>query len=668
MKKILFFAVILLLSLSFLIFHDKGNEILKPYVSGYLKDKVKKNISIELQDLKIDLNYVKFSALLNNVITINAEGNLSLFFQELHLDYTLKSDNFKHKIDINGTITGTFNDMKIQGEGEGETVKSHINYALNLKDDVIEKIKLKINKADIASFLQVLSQPAYAEGKVDIDIDIPTLTKLNNKGKVNIILNPSTLNEKVFKEKFKIDLPKEMIVTANIHSKVHAKAFELEGDISSNLATLKFFNTTYSINTKELLANYVLSIPRLSKVLFLTKKKLNAKLKIDGKVKLKKKKINLIGTSKSLGGKTHFNYNGKSLNTFMENIEITKLLYLLNEKPYATGKLNANLKLNDLEQLAGTFELKTKNAKTINHTLRKEFDLNFKKPIPFTLNSTGDIDLNVVNTQSIVQSNILTYTSNNLKYNLTTSTLSSSYQLDIPKLSKFNTLVGKSLKGKLIIDGEMNYDNDLIITGSTKSLDGSINFRLSDKKLNSKINNVPVEKLMDILSYPQVFKASLLGNFNYDFATHKGKFTSTLNQAKLLSSDLTVSIMQLRGLDLTKERYNETHFNATFTKNLIDIDFEAKNKKVLLSIPFGRINKANNNIDATFNIKVDNKDIAGKIQGDISDPKIIINSSKFIKDEMQNMMQGNMPDQAFKELGFGKKETDMMRNMMDSFF
>lgn len=677
MKKTVFFLLITLISIfSFLIFHDKGNEIIKPYVSSYIESQLEQNMSVKVEHLKIDLDYVEFTALLNSMTKVDAKGDLSLFSKTLNIDYTLRSHGFKHKeisfehqVDINGTVVGTFSDMKIQGEGK--TLKSHINYALNLKDDIVNNIKVNINKADIVSLLQLTAQPAYATGKVDIDIHIPTLEALNNisnKGKATILLHQATLNQKVFKKELQINLPSKTIVSANIDAKVSAKSFELEGDIKTNLATLKLSNTTFDVPTKELIANYILEAPRLDELMFLTKQKLNGQLEVRGSFKLKNKKIQLNGSTKSLGGKIDFDYNGKKLNADMKSIQMAKLLHMLNEKPYATGEVVGKLKLSNLKNLTGTFELKTNKAKTINHTLKKELKIDFGKTIAFTLNTRGNIKSDMLNIKNRLDSELFIYTSNDMVYNLKASTLQSHYLLDIPKLSKLNALVGKPLKGQLVINGEINYAKNLVVTGNSKSLGGDIDFKLFEKKITSEINNVPVEKLMHLLSYPQVFKANIMGDFNYDLTTSRGKFSSTLNQAQLLSSKLSQLVKQIRGIDLTKERYNETHFNAKLNKDIIDIDFKAKSKKVLLSIPHGRINKVNNTINANYTINIDSKDIAGKIKGKISRPHISIDASKFIQDEIQNVMQGDVVDNKLKEFGLGTKETEVIKNLLGDLF
>ncbi|CAA6816141.1 MAG: Unknown protein [uncultured Sulfurovum sp.] len=673
MKKILLILLILLTSIFFLIFNDKGNEYLKPYVATYLEKKLDNNMSVEVKHLKVDLSYVELTAVLNKLTEVEAKGDFSLLAKTFDMDYKVTSDGFKNeqisfdnKIAINGTVVGNLKDMKIQGEGE--TLKSHIDYALNIKNDSINNIKVKINKADIASLLQLASQPAYAKGKVDIDINIPTFEEENTKGDAKIVLHKTTLDEKVFKEVLQIDLAPKTILTADLNSKVTEDTFELNGNIKSNLAWLKLSKTIYNTKTKKLSTDYRLLVPELSKLMFLTKQKLMGQLQVNGIANLKKDHIYVEGKSRDLGGETSFDYNGKKLNANLDKIDIAKLLYMINQRPYATGTLLANVKIDDFKKLRGTYDLQTKEAKTINSTLKSELDLDFQKDTPFSLESKGDIASNFANIEHKLYSEIFQYRSSDMIYNLSTKKLTSTYILDIPKLSKLNGLAGKPLNGEVKINGEINYDKTLEVIGSSKSLGGNINFKLAEKILSSKIDNVPVERLMKVLSYPLVFKATLVGDFYYDVGSRQGSLTSTLNKAQLLENQLTVLVKQIRGIDLTKERYNETHFNATLNKNLIDIDFQAKSKKTLFAIPSGHINKSNNSIDANYKIDIENKDIGGKIKGNISKPKVTIESSNYLKEKVVDVIKNNISEDTLKQLGLDKIEPKAIKNLLGDLF
>ena len=69
MKKILTLLLILLLSISFFLFHDKGNQWISPYFANYLERKAG-GMQIEISHLKIDVNHIEFNALLNGLVTL----------------------------------------------------------------------------------------------------------------------------------------------------------------------------------------------------------------------------------------------------------------------------------------------------------------------------------------------------------------------------------------------------------------------------------------------------------------------------------------------------------------------------------------------------------------------------------------------------------------------
>jgi hypothetical protein len=470
------------------------------------------------------------------------------------------------------------------------------------------------------------------------------------------VFHETILNQKIFKEAFNIDLPSETVLTAKLNAKFATKIFQVNGIIKSDVGTLTLSKSYYNRRTKELSSDYRLLIPRLSKLA--RKQKLRGKLEVIGTFQRKNAKVYLTGKSKNLGGRMVFNLKGNRLNAHMNGVDIEKLLLLFNEKPYATGKLMADIELHDFKKREGTFNFKTKEAKTLDDTFRKALNLNFEESVYFLFDAKGRIGATEINMKAKLDSDILKYTSSNIKYKLSSNALNSTYLLEIPKLSKLNSVTGKRLKGELSIKGELKYEDKMTLTGNTQNLGGNIDFKFKAQQLNAKMDNISVEKLMQVLSYPEVFKAKLIGNFNYDFLRSSGRFTSTLNQAQLLNTYLTQVIKEIRGVNLSNERYAQTYFNATFRKHLVDINFKAQSKTVLLSIPSGQINQANNKINAYYKVKVDNQNLEGKIQGNLSDPEITLNSSKYIQNNMMNMMHNNM----------GRKESGMMNSMMGGFF
>ncbi len=502
MKKILFFISLFIPFALFLTFHDKGNEYLKPYLSTYLKSKAKNRIDIEVVHLKIDNGYVELTAKINKFSTLNAYGDYNILDKTLNLKYNLNSNGFKskefsfdNKIDINGTLKGLFNNLDVTGDGL--VFNSKLNYNLKIEDELVKNIKIHLIRADIAQLLLLTAQPDYAKGKIDVDVDIPTLKGKDTKGKAHLVLHNTKLNEKILNKKYKLNLPKNTTITAKIDSTLQADLVKFNANINSNLSTIKLRDAHYNLKKEELFAEY-----------------------------------NLI----------------------------------------------------------------------------------------------------------------------------------------IPKLSKLNILVGKNLQGKMTIDGEIKADKKLYLKGKTTSLDGVIDFTLQDKQLTSTIKDVSVQKLMYTLAYPQIFKAYIVGKVDYNVEKEQGELHSQLNKAQLLPNSLTDLVKQIRGVDLTKEHYNETLFNAKLNKALIDFDFNAKSRTVQLAIPNGKINKTTNTINADYKLTIENKDIEGKIKGNISKPKVTIDGSQFIKERILDIVKDEIGTERLKDLGIGKEEEDIIKDLFRNIF
>ena len=674
MKKILLlFLALIISSLFFLIFNDKGNEYLKPYLSTYIESQLEDKMEINVENLKIDYDYIEITTKINKLSTLHTYGNYTLLDKTVNLKYNLKSNGFKSKelsfddkIDINGTAKGLLNNLDIIGEGLA--FDSKLDYKLKVEDKLIKNIKIHLIRANISQLLLLTAQPSYAKGLIDLDVDIPSLDGNQTTGKAHLVLHNTKLNEKIINRQYKLNIPKNTYITAKIDSTIMVNSLRFDAIINSNLSTIKLKDAQYNLNKKELFSNYRLNIPKLSKLTFITKKRLFGKFNAEGSLKLQQKIFSMNLLSKSLGGKTKVSIKGNRLDANLRNIEVAKLLYTIGERACLKGKINSSININNLKNLNGDFTLNTKYLQTVHKILKKEFDLDFGKNIALKLNAKGKIVKKVANIKATLDSSLFHLKSENIKYNSKTSLLTANYLLNIPELDKLKKLTGKNLKGEMKIDGEIKKNKKLYLKGKTTSFNGVINFRLQDKQLTSTMKDISVQRLMYTLNYPQLFRASLMAKVNYNIETHKGDIRSQLNKAQLLPNKLTDLVKQIRGIDLTKERYTQTHFNAKLNKELIDFDFNAKSRTVQLSIPSGKINKTANTINANYKLIIENKDIEGKIKGDISKPKVTIDGSQFIKERIIDRVKDEIGIERLEELGIGKKETDAIKSILGDLF
>jgi len=641
-----------LLSTLFLLFQDKGNQLISPYISDYLEDKTG-GVKIEIQRLKIDANRIEFDALLNGLVKLKGEGTLSLLTQNLNLNYTLTSDTLKHNIDVNGTVIGSFSDMHIAGAGA--IFNSTIDYRLYRKEDVLHAIRVKIDNADIASFLELTSQPPYATGRVDIDVAIPNLEQEPLKTNAKIRFHETTLDTQLFKGLGGSELGRN--IRANLNLKVSNRYVELEGFAKSDVLKLNLYNAHYDRGEKAFNSDYTLFVP-----------KARGALEVKGNFQHKNDQIALIGSSLSLGGEMLFTLHNNQLNAHMNGVDIEKLLYLLGEKRYAKGKLIADVELSDVRQQKGVFSFKTQEAQLVNVTLKELFNLEFEKSLPLLVKGKGTIEGERISMESSVDADVFQYDSSDILYNLTTQVLKSHYKLHLPKLSKFNRATGKNLKGELNVKGELKYEKVLMITGESFDLGGDIDFNLKANILKMQLNSVSVEKLLDMFSYGKFFRAKLIGSFEYDLVSNRGILSSHFSETELLNSSLIEVIQKIKGKHIESRHYDKTYFNASFQGNLIVVDFKAKNKRVLLSIPKGIIDRVKKQINAYYQVKIDEVVLDGEIKGSLSNPEVTFNSAKYLENNMMSVIEDTIPSPAVRGFKMGKKNHDTMKNMMFDFF
>ena len=672
-KTLLLLLIIIPLSLLFLIFHDKGNVLLKPYLSSYLKNQIENNISLEIETLHIDYGEIKATVLINKITKIKLNGDFSLLKKNLNIDYKLLAKGFKNKnisfegdIDINGTAKGHFENMDIEGKGNAFT--SNVTYTFNLKKKKIHALKVDMDKANIEELLMVMAQPAYAKGKTDIHLSLPLIEGNISRGTVNINLYETVLNENVLQKEFDLIVPPKTKLTAKIHSKFNNNLLKLQGEIESNLANLSFENAIYNLKLQTLQSDYNLYIKELKHFQPIIKKKFYGSLALKGDMEYKNKKITLEGRTKSLGGLIQVSLKENQFFANLQNVYFEKLLFLLGEKPYGKGIFTAYINLNNLKPMQGTFKLHSNNIEAINSTIKKEFDVRLTETLNLNIHSQGKIVSNILYMESKLLTDIVNIQSQDLQYHLKNSELKGTYRMSIPDLKKLKPFIERPLEGQLDCQGEIKKDNNLLITGKTNNLGGVITFKLKNDDLSADINNTSVLKLMKMIQYPKTFNANIFGKIQYNLKNKKGKVNTQLKQAQLLPNEITKRVKEIRGVDLTKERYNHSTFVAQINNKEVDFNFTAKSESSTLSLNDAHLNLNKETIHTDCTLIIQDKDISGTIKGSIHSPELKVNTSSFIKNEIINVISEQLDDKTLQEFGIGKNEKDMIKDMFNSFF
>jgi hypothetical protein len=253
------------------------------------------------------------------------------------------------------------------------------------------------------------------------------------------------------------------------------------------------------------------------------------------------------------------------------------------------------------------------------------------------------------------------------EYSISDKKLKMAYDVNISDLSRLQPITKQKLYGSMFLRGEVKHDaTESIITGKTNDLDGELNFQLNNGHFTLQMDKLSIEKIMALLHYPSVFKALVIGEGEYNLEEKKGVLVSTFLEAKLLPNNFIKLIKEFNGLDLSKEKFEESNLTATIDGEHIDFDFIAQNDKTHIEVSPAYLEQDKHYINAHYLVEVEDKDVGGQIVGDISNPEINIDSSKFIQREVTKAIEKH--SDKLKKLGIGEEEQKKVKEFFNNLF
>ncbi len=632
----LFLTLVLLLEgLLFLLFTAPGNDLLLPFANRYLAQKVPQ-AKIVLTTLRLKPDSLGIIAQINDSIHAKAKGDIDLFDQTFDINYTVQAREIKtptltikENLRILGNARGNTKQMQIQGRGDA--FKSDIRYSLTLADNIPKDVKLDVTDADLRSLLTVTGQPPYSTGLLSLHAGMPVFRPLNPQIDARFSIRNGTLNSTQIAHDFNITLPKKSRYTTHFVVKTEKGHVAFDGSLNSNLANLALKRGRYHLLHNTLSTDYHLIIPKLEKLSGITKAPLRGELILDGTAALKNTLPTVTGNSKSFGGNIDLSYRADTLTATLDKIHNATLLYKLGQPKYLSGNSTASVTLKSLKNLTGSFKLQTQGSVN-TQAVKKAFDLDLGKKFTLSTGLKGKIAQQKVSAVMLAKTTMANLKLSPLHYDLKQSMLTTTYLLDLPDMGRLQPLTGKRFKGKMRLNGTVKKGKSLRVTGHGKEFGGRIDFTLADDRLKADASGVTVSKLMTMLDYPQMLEAISKAQVDYSLTSQSGTLHATLDNARLLPTQLTALLKQFQIIDLTKERYNNSRFDASISKQKIDFTMEAKSKNSYLRIPAGTLIKKSGTINAKVDLKIKGKDLQATIRGTTDHPKVSLDGSRYLQD------------------------------------
>lgn len=783
-------------------FTQTGNTVLKPYVKEALEEEI--GLPVEVNSFKLEYGTVRLTFVINGQAVVETASHYGLWGLSLDGIYKMTAKKFAYEgmileeVELKGNFKREGKEVDVTGQGLAFGAK--MDYSFKIMDEVAQKIILKMKGARLEEILTLLGKPALAQGKVDIDVNMPDIRGENAEGQGYIMLHQASFNRPLMEQLYGYTLPEKSDISAKAEAKLHGGFVGITGEVQSDLFTVLLPDTKFDIAAKTLSGKYVLDVKELRIV---TKNKLTGTFKAQGDMKLEDKQLLVTGKSNSFGGELGLSVAKHAKITFQE-ISLEKMLTLFNQPIYAKGKVNGTVSMDDLSEKFGEYDLSIDKGSFMAKTFSQKWGTKIPVKNQFSFTSKGKIDKKILiasatfdSTLAALKLSSLTYDLKDkmlisdydlllhdvkvllpkskvkkgetfavkgklqfkdtlsisgktkglgkkvaihydskkaevdapqllvekvlaltgvpvyvkgtvdakvkmtnvkakegtfslkgtnlvtqplvmkkwmgkalkMKVNLESSgtfekgkvfmttklrtplanidltnmvhdkkkkSVKSAYRIDVPELKKLQPYIDKKLYGPIVLQGVFSQEKILKLSGNTTTLGGKINYRLQGKELVSTVSAVPLENILGVLGHKKSFLGQAFGKGTYHLKQKSGVVDLDIRSFQIKPSNLTQTVKMFLGKDPARIIFSSTKFHADIKKKVTRYTLKAQGSHSSFKILNGSIDKRSNTHNANFTFVYEKYTIHGKIKGSADNPKVTVDTSALLKEQLSN--------------------------------
>jgi hypothetical protein len=661
MKKLFFgltlFIIATIGTIYGVLFTKTGNDIIASYIENKVNTE-QSDVKLKVNKFELTFNTITFNATIDDNSNIDVIGDLQLFKKVVDLKYNIKIKELSNLENlINQKLNGPFNTSGIfKGneraaliEGISDIASSETTYKINLINFEPSDINFLVKNAKITDLLNLVNQPNYASGNIDIKGDIKNARANYLDGTIITNINNGKLINDVINKELNQNIASRIGFKSDINAKLIGDKIELKSDLITSLADVFASKSIINLNTNKITSDYKIDVKNLSKLQGVIGTKLNGKFILDGNLVFENGNLKIDGKSNIFESNTSYDFkllnsSLQDVNFKIENAKIDKLLHMLNEPIYAVGdlKVQGNIPNANLNTLDGKINTTIENGKLINEVINTVFKQNFKKNVSFSGDLDTKLSSNKALTKAKIDTSIANLTTNELVFNFKDSSLISDYLLSVPSLEKLKDFTGAKLRGSLDISGDLSKKSGaLVVNGNSDVIGGKLNFNLKNDDLKATLKDAQIKQLTHMLYYPEVFNSKTDLNLDYNLLLNKGKLSGNLLNGHFLPNDFSALVNQLAKFDLTREVYETVKINSDINNMVLSSVINMKSANTTIDVTNSVLDLNKDTIDAIVKGKIKTTDFGVNIKGSISKPKISLDTKGLIENQINKQLDKN---------------------------
>ncbi|MBU1638884.1 MAG: hypothetical protein KKG53_00235 [Proteobacteria bacterium] len=541
--------VVLLAALYGLLFTAPGNTLLTPVIEKKINGATELQASLE----RFELHPGRFAVtlVLSPGNSCEAEGEFGLFNRRLTATYSLvvadltglqplTQTTLYGSLQTAGTVTGRFNDLLLSGSSTLAGGKT--SYAVQLLSFKPGAIQATISDAKVTQLLEMVGKKPFSTANLSFKMDLKSLKPQDMEGEVLLTISKGSIDTALMKEEFDLTLP-ETSYTMQATSHLQGREIRYRVSLDSNLAQL-LSEGTVAPESWQTNLNYNVDIAKLELLKPLTNSPLRGPVKTAGTVKGDRRKMTISGTSDLAASQTTYDvtlaeFKAKQVLAKITNGKLDKLLTMTGQPAAATGRVDVDLTLTDLDpdNLKGRAVVKISQGALVPAVFKKEYDLSLPQTA-FSYDLQAQLQGRDISLTTRLDSTLAKI---GAQGSLVPKTMAMdlSYDVDIAKLEVLQPFTGTALRGPLKLKGTAKGDRTLLniagasdLAGSATTFQAGLNdFALAT--ITAKIKNLQLGRALAMLAKPHYGDGVLNAEINITSAKAdelKGSITSEISK------------------------------------------------------------------------------------------------------------------------------------------
>ncbi len=567
--------------------------------------------------------------------TLKTDLSYEVNASELALFKPLTNAPLRGPFKTSGTVKG--DRQKLTVSGTSDLAASRTSYDATLVELKPSQVLVKMADARLAKLLYLGGQPPYADGRLNVDLNLTDLDPDNLKGQAEVKVEGGEVAGDVFKKEYHLTLPPTTF-TCGLNATLKGSAIDYRARFDSNLARIDSAGSVVP-KTVGLDLNYNVDIARLGLLQPIAGIPMRGSLKLSGTAKGDRKSLTVQGQSDLAGSATTFKvglagFAPASVTAQIKDLQLGKALDMVGQPHYADGVVNVKADIANAKagELKGTVTAEVDRGLVDGKVVATEFKLGEMPKTTFTVKANTTLAGKLVDTTATVASTLANLKVNRARYDTGQALLTSDYQAEVPDLDRLYFVAGRHLKGAMTVKGDLKKGEHLELTAHADTLGGSLDGLVRDDDVHADIKKIQTLAALQMLVYPEIFAASLDGKMDYNLKSKKGAFDAKLYDGKFTRNIMFDLLLGLAKVDLYGEQFNGS-LHSKINGEVVASDLDLRSNHASITGKYATLDTKTRQIDARLDVVANNNPIGVTIKGSVDKPAVNLDTSALIKQE-----------------------------------